>query len=197
MWSRLCHTDESAGLGCIRTCGRFPAIAHRLQGLQGQVQGRQAHRRLECGERHKYRRGRMGQPAPGGVYKGKGREMPELRFIQLHRCPQVQPDVQDIRGVTEDSKAEIYLRPETAQGIFVNFKNVLRTTRKKIPFGIGQIGKSFRNEITPGTLFSRTREFEQMELEFSASRVRTLNGLRTGRTSATSGSSITACQRKT
>ncbi|MDP4179851.1 MAG: glycine--tRNA ligase [Bacillota bacterium] len=70
------------------------------------------------------------------------------------------------QGVTEDSKSEIYLRPETAQGIFVNFKNVQRTSRKKIPFGIGQIGKSFRNEITPGNFTFRTREFEQMELEF-------------------------------
>ena len=70
------------------------------------------------------------------------------------------------QGVTDDSKAEIYLRPETAQGIFVNFKNVQRTTRRKIPFGIGQIGKSFRNEITPGNFIFRIREFEQMELEF-------------------------------
>ena len=70
------------------------------------------------------------------------------------------------QGVTEDTSSEIYLRPETAQGIFVNFKNVQRTTRKKIPFGIGQIGKSFRNEITPGNFTFRTREFEQMELEF-------------------------------
>ena len=70
------------------------------------------------------------------------------------------------QGVTEDSKSEIYLRPETAQGIFVNFKNVQRTTRRKVPFGIGQIGKSFRNEITPGNFTFRTREFEQMELEF-------------------------------
>lgn len=70
------------------------------------------------------------------------------------------------QGVTDDSQNEIYLRPETAQGIFVNFKNVQRTTRKKIPFGIGQIGKSFRNEITPGNFIFRTREFEQMELEF-------------------------------
>jgi len=70
------------------------------------------------------------------------------------------------QGVTEDSKAELYLRPETAQGIFVDFKNVLRTTRKKVPFGIGQIGKSFRNEITPGNFIFRVREFEQMELEF-------------------------------
>jgi len=70
------------------------------------------------------------------------------------------------QGVTEDSKAEIYLRPETAQGIFVNFKNVLRTTRRKLPMGIAQIGKSFRNEITPGNFTFRTREFEQMELEF-------------------------------
>ena len=70
------------------------------------------------------------------------------------------------QGVTEDAKAEIFLRPETAQGIFVNFKNVMRTTRKKIPMGIAQIGKSFRNEITPGNFTFRTREFEQMELEF-------------------------------
>lgn len=70
------------------------------------------------------------------------------------------------QGVTEDSKSEIFLRPETAQGIFVNFKNVQRTSRKKIPFGICQIGKSFRNEITPGNFTFRTREFEQMELEF-------------------------------
>ena len=70
------------------------------------------------------------------------------------------------QGVTEDAKAEIYLRPETAQGIFVNFKNVQRTTRRKLPMGIAQIGKSFRNEITPGNFTFRTREFEQMELEF-------------------------------
>lgn len=70
------------------------------------------------------------------------------------------------QGVTEDSSTEIFLRPETAQGIFVNFKNVLRSSRKKVPFGIGQIGKSFRNEITPGNFTFRTREFEQMELEF-------------------------------
>ncbi len=70
------------------------------------------------------------------------------------------------QGVTEDSQNEVYLRPETAQGIFVNFKNVARTSRKKIPFGIGQIGKSFRNEITPGNFTFRTREFEQAELEF-------------------------------
>ena len=70
------------------------------------------------------------------------------------------------QGVTADSAAEIYMRPETAQGIFVNFRNVQRTTRKKLPFGICQIGKSFRNEITPGNFIFRTREFEQMELEF-------------------------------
>jgi len=69
-------------------------------------------------------------------------------------------------GVTEDSKNVVFLRPETAQGIFVNFKNVQRTSRKKMPFGIAQIGKSFRNEITPGNFTFRTREFEQMELEF-------------------------------
>lgn len=92
-------------------------------------------------------------------------------------CPECgKSDFTDIRkfnlmfktfqGVTEDAKNEIYLRPETAQGIFVNFANVQRTTRKKLPFGIGQIGKSFRNEITPGNFIFRIREFEQMELEF-------------------------------
>lgn len=70
------------------------------------------------------------------------------------------------QGVTEDSTSTVYLRPETAQGIFVDFKNVMRTTRKKIPMGIAQIGKAFRNEITPGNFTFRTREFEQMELEF-------------------------------
>ena len=70
------------------------------------------------------------------------------------------------QGVTEDKKSEIYLRPETAQGIFVDFKSVLRTSRKKIPMGIAQIGKAFRNEITPGNFIFRTREFEQMEMEF-------------------------------
>ncbi|MGI6670425.1 MAG: glycine--tRNA ligase [Christensenellales bacterium] len=70
------------------------------------------------------------------------------------------------QGVTEDSAAEIYLRPETAQGIFVNFKNIMRSTRRRLPIGVCQIGKSFRNEITPGNFTFRTREFEQMELEF-------------------------------
>ena len=101
------------------------------------------------------------------------------KFVDEHEipCPSCDKhDFTDIRqfnlmfktfqGITEDSKAVVYLRPETAQGIFVNFKNVQRTSRKKIPFGIGQIGKSFRNEITPGNFTFRTREFEQMELEF-------------------------------
>ncbi len=70
------------------------------------------------------------------------------------------------QGVTEDAKSELYLRPETAQGIFVNFANIQRTTRKKLPFGVAQVGKSFRNEITPGNFIFRIREFEQMELEF-------------------------------
>ena len=97
-------------------------------------------------------------------------------YIAAHHIPCPDCNFTDIRqfnlmfktfqGVTEDSKSELYLRPETAQGIFVNFKNVQRTSRKKIPFGIGQIGKSFRNEITPGNFIFRVREFEQMELEF-------------------------------
>lgn len=102
-----------------------------------------------------------------------------LKYIYDHKitCPSCGAlEYTDIRkfnlmfkthqGVVEDNKSEVYLRPETAQGIFVNFKNVLRTSRKKLPFGIGQIGKSFRNEITPGNFIFRTREFEQMELEF-------------------------------
>ena len=102
-----------------------------------------------------------------------------MDFIEEHKvpCPSCGAhNFTDIRqfnlmfktfqGVTEDAKGTVYLRPETAQGIFVNFKNVQRTTRKKLPFGIGQIGKSFRNEITPGNFTFRTREFEQMELEF-------------------------------
>ena len=102
-----------------------------------------------------------------------------MRFIEEHQipCPTCgKHNFTDIRqfnlmfktfqGVTEDAKNTVYLRPETAQGIFVNFKNVQRTSRKKVPFGIGQIGKSFRNEITPGNFTFRTREFEQMELEF-------------------------------
>lgn len=101
------------------------------------------------------------------------------RYIKDHNiaCPDCGGhDFTDIRqfnlmfktfqGVTEDAKNELYLRPETAQGIFVNFLNIQRTTRKKLPFGVCQIGKSFRNEITPGNFTFRTREFEQMELEF-------------------------------
>ena len=102
-----------------------------------------------------------------------------MAFIREHHisCPDCgSEDFTDIRefelmfktymGVVKDAKNTVYLRPETAQGIFVNFKNIQRTSRKKVPFGIGQIGKSFRNEITPGNFIFRTREFEQMELEF-------------------------------
>ena len=92
------------------------------------------------------------------------------------------------QGVTEDAKNTVYLRPETAQGIFVNFKNVQRTSCKKIPFGIGQIGKSFRNEITPGNFTFRTRESSsRWSLSSSASRTQTLSGLHTGRASARTG----------
>jgi len=102
-----------------------------------------------------------------------------LTYIKEHNlvCPACnQHDFTEIRqfelmfkthmGVVQDETTAVYLRPETAQGIFVNFNNVKRSTRKKVPFGIGQIGKSFRNEITPGNFIFRTREFEQMELEF-------------------------------
>ncbi|MBQ2627356.1 MAG: glycine--tRNA ligase, partial [Eubacterium sp.] len=115
---------------------------------------------------------------PGGTVDGWTNEQMK-DFIDEHNigCPSCGAhNFTDIRqfnlmfktfqGVTEDAKNTVYLRPETAQGIFVNFKSVQRTSRKKIPFGIGQIGKSFRNEITPGNFTFRTREFEQMELEF-------------------------------
>ena len=104
-------------------------------------------------------------------------KMSEYIAEQGIKCPECgKSDFTDIRkfnmmfktfqGVNEDTASQIYLRPETAQGIFVNFKNVQRTTRRKLPFGIAQVGKSFRNEITPGNFTFRTREFEQMELEF-------------------------------
>ncbi|MCX8131013.1 MAG: glycine--tRNA ligase [Clostridia bacterium] len=101
-----------------------------------------------------------------GYIKEKGVKCPDCGSINFTDIRKFNLMFKTFQGVTEDSKAEIFLRPETAQGIFVNFKNVQRTTRKKIPFGIGQIGKSFRNEITPGNFTFRTREFEQMELEF-------------------------------
>ena len=91
------------------------------------------------------------------------------------------------QGVTEDAKNTVYLRPETAQGIFVNFKNVQRSSRKKLPFGIAQIGKSFRNEITPGNFTFRTREFEQMELDSSVNRTQTWSGSGIGRIIARNG----------
>lgn len=101
-----------------------------------------------------------------GYIKDNNIKCPECGAIDYTSIRQFNLMFKTFQGVTEDSKSEIFLRPETAQGIFVNFKNVARTTRKKIPFGIGQIGKSFRNEITPGNFIFRTREFEQMELEF-------------------------------
>lgn len=118
-----------------------------------------------------------GIAAEGSVDAWSNEEM--KKYIEEHNieCPTCgKHNFTDIRqfnlmfktfqGVTEDAKNVVYLRPETAQGIFVNFKNVQRTSRKKVPFGIGQVGKSFRNEITPGNFTFRTREFEQMELEF-------------------------------
>jgi glycyl-tRNA synthetase len=101
-----------------------------------------------------------------GYIKEKSIKCPECGKHDFTSIRQFNLMFKTFQGVTEDSKAEIFLRPETAQGIFVNFRNVLRTSRKKTPFGIAQIGKSFRNEITPGNFTFRTREFEQMELEF-------------------------------
>ncbi len=136
---------------------------------------------IDCKKCHaRYRADKLIEDFTHGELTGDGMSNEDLlKFIYDHKitCPSCGGlEYTDIRkfnlmfkthqGVVEDSKNEVYLRPETAQGIFVNFKNVLRTSRKKLPFGIGQIGKSFRNEITPGNFIFRTREFEQMELEF-------------------------------
>lgn len=128
----------------------------------------------------RFRADQLIEEATNGEVNPSGMSNKEMEaFIQENQiaCPKCGAhDFTEIRqfnlmfktfqGVLEDAKSTIYLRPETAQGIFVNFKNVQRTMRKKLPFGIGQIGKSFRNEITPGNFIFRTREFEQMELEF-------------------------------
>jgi len=130
----------------------------------------------ECKTRH--RADKLIEDIIGGSADGWSNEK-MMEFIKENNvvCPQCKKqNFTDIRkfnlmfktfqGVTEDSQNELFLRPETAQGIFVNFKNVQRSSRKKIPFGIAQVGKSFRNEITPGQFVFRTREFEQLELEF-------------------------------
>ena len=116
----------------------------------------------------------FGEAEPNGWSNEKMMEYIREKGIKCPNCGST--NFTDIRqfnlmfktfqGVTEDSKSEIYLRPETAQGIFVNFNNIQRTSRKKVPFGVAQVGKSFRNEITPGQFIFRVREFEQMELEF-------------------------------
>ena len=132
----------------------------------------------KCGVR--YRADKLIEDATSGEVQADGMSDTELiNYIRENKvkCPSCDSsDFTDIRkfnlmfktnqGVIEDDKNIVYLRPETAQGIFVNFKNVQRSMRKKLPFGIAQIGKSFRNEITPGNFIYRTREFEQMELEF-------------------------------
>ncbi len=138
---------------------------------------RECHERFRADQLIEEFAGENGIELDGSVDGWSQEEM--KAFIEEHQvpCPTCgKHNFTDIRsfnlmfrtfqGVTEDAASTVYLRPETAQGIFVNFKNVQRTSRKKIPFGIGQIGKSFRNEITPGNFTFRTREFEQMELEF-------------------------------
>ena len=136
---------------------------------------------IDCKKCHsRFRADKLVEDDSKGEISGDGMSNEDLtKYLYEHNvvCPVCGAlDYTDIRhfnlmfkthqGVIEDSKNEVYLRPETAQGIFVNFKNVQRATRRKLPFGIGQIGKSFRNEITPGNFIFRTREFEQMELEF-------------------------------
>ena len=116
----------------------------------------------------------FGKDSPAGWSLSKMKEYIDENGVPCPECGAC--DFTDIRqfnlmfktfqGVTEDAKNEIFLRPETAQGIFVNFSNIQRSARRKLPFGVAQIGKSFRNEITPGNFIFRTREFEQMEMEF-------------------------------
>ena len=132
----------------------------------------------KCGVR--YRADKLIEDSTNGRVTGDGWSSEQLNdYIANEKiqCPSCKAsDFTSIRkfnlmfktnqGVIEDEKNIVYLRPETAQGIFVNFKNIQRSSRKKIPFGIAQVGKSFRNEITPGNFIFRTREFEQMELEF-------------------------------
>lgn len=101
-----------------------------------------------------------------GFIQEKGIKCPSCGKINFTSIRQFNLMFKTFQGVTEDTSTELFLRPETAQGIFVNFKSIQRSSRKKVPFGIGQIGKSFRNEITPGNFIYRIREFEQMELEF-------------------------------
>ena len=136
---------------------------------------------IDCKHCHtRHRADKLIEDFTGGKETGDGWDNEKLsNFLVENKvaCPNCgKSDFTEIRkfnlmfqthqGVVEDAKTVVYLRPETAQGIFVNFKNIQRTTRKKVPFGVGQIGKSFRNEITPGNFIFRTREFEQMEMEF-------------------------------
>ena len=119
-------------------------------------------------------------------------QCPVMRRRALRAAP-VQPDVRDLlSGPCKDESDKAYLRPETAQGIFINFKNVLQFSRKKPPFGIAQIGKSFRNEITPGNFIFRTLEFEQMEMEFFVRPPRRRDGTSTGWRSGCAGTSTSA-----
>ena len=167
MWAGFGYFNESAGLGGFRPCGDFndPLIDCKA-----------------CKMRHRADKLVEEWHAASNITGVAGETMNNDQLVDYIRekgiaCPQCgKTEFTDIRkfnlmfktfqGVTEDTAAQIYLRPETAQGIFVNFKNIQRTTRRKIPFGVAQIGKSFRNEITPGNFIFRTREFEQMELEF-------------------------------
>jgi glycyl-tRNA synthetase len=135
---------------------------------------------MDCKECHERVRGDKLLEAKLGIENVAGKSLVQIgELIHTHKipCPKCGKCnwtaarsfnlmFKTFQGVIEDSAAMVYLRPETAQGIFVNFKNVQQTTRKKLPFGIGQIGKAFRNEITPGNFTFRTREFEQMEIEY-------------------------------
>ena len=145
------------GVGGVRSRRRVQRPAGRVPQLS------QAHRQDHLQEAYAEKKG-LDNP---DERPDRHRALPGLRHRRpVDRAARLQHDAQDLPRPGRDEEGLHYLRPETAQGIFVNFANVLTTSRKKPPFGIGQIGKSFRNEITPGNFIFRTREFEQMEMEF-------------------------------
>ena len=186
-WREMTYRDDIEGLDAsILMHPRSGGVGtHRL--LCRPDDRQQAAKKISCrspdrgGDREAPAEGedRRGGCARGEARRGEGAEEDFYRLIveneirapgrrdgRLDRGAAVQPDVRDVVGPVEDSSAAVYLRPETAQGIFVNFNNVLQSSRQKIPFGIAQIGKAFRNEINTRNFLFRTREFEQMEMQW-------------------------------
>ena len=165
--SMVQERDDIVGLDSSVILARevWEASGHVTEFVDPLIECQSCHKRFRADhlieayeEKHGHAaRARPGRPRPARNCGNKGTFTEPRMFSGLLRT---------YLGPVEDESGLAYLRPETAQGIFINYKNVLQTSRKKLPFGIGQIGKSFRNEITPGNFIFRTREFEQMEMEF-------------------------------